>query len=144
MAPARPRHGRWLVPAVVVLVVAAGAVGVSALSADDDVRGTTDDRPTTTTNEPADPLGPDLPRVRKLEVTRQQDKVVAAWRNRSSEPGDSYLYRLVDPADPRPYEGPITETSVTVAAPAGRQCVEVQLVRANGQPSEAVTACTSR
>ena len=144
IAPVRSKRSRVvIVGGVVALVLIAAGLGISA-AISGNVAGTTDDAPPQQGSEPSHPLGAKNARVTNLIVQREQGRVSATWRNPSPEPGDQFLYRLVDPAKSRPYQGPITTTSATVKAPPGRACVEVQLVRENGQPSEAVTKCTKQ
>ena len=143
VAPERPQRSRLVMVAVAALALMGVGLGVSAVVSKD-VAGTTDERPPQEGSEPGNPVGPKNARVAGLQVQRQGEKVVATWRNPSPEPGDQFLYRLVDPAKTRPYSGPTTATQATVKASPGRACVEVQLVRENGQPSEAVTSCTKQ
>lgn len=104
--------------------------------------GTTQDVEPTESSRPADAIGDSVPSPRGLALVRRGDEVVVRWRNPAPEDGDSFLYRVADPSQQRPLEGPVDSGPVTVPAEQGRTCVEVMLRRSNGQTSAGATECT--
>ena len=105
--------------------------------------GTTQDVEPTEAAQPADAVGDAVPVPRTVTLAKRGGEVVVRWRNPEPQDGDSFLYRVVDPVDERPLEGPIEASTVTVHAEDGRTCVEVVLRRSNGQTSPGTTGCTS-
>ena len=70
------------------------------------------------------------------------DGVAFTWTNPDPRDGDRYLVGVVTRPDEEPEFEPTAETEVTVPAdPSGTTCVEVLLVRENGQSSDAVRGC---
>ena len=65
-----------------------------------------------------------------------------AWTNPDPQEGDTYIYASVSVADAEPDFEAVAVPEVTVAAdPSGTTCVDVILVRENGQSSDPVRGC---
>jgi serine/threonine protein kinase len=139
-APPAARTARTAVLAVVGLVLVGGVVAWQVLGGT--TEGTTQDAEPTTSSGPADAIGESVPSPSRLALVRRGDEVVVRWRNPAPEEGDSFLYRVADPSQQRPLEGPVDSGPVTVPAEQGRTCVEVMLRRSNGQTSVGATECT--
>jgi serine/threonine protein kinase len=139
-APPAARTARTAVLAVVGLVLVGGVVAWQVLGGT--TEGTTQDAEPTTSSGPADAIGESVPSPSRLALVRRGDEVVVRWRNPAPEEGDSFLYRVADPSQQRPLEGPVDSGPVTVPAEQGRTCVEVMLRRSNGQTSAGATECT--
>ncbi|MBK8468269.1 MAG: serine/threonine protein kinase [Actinomycetales bacterium] len=139
MPPTKPRR--------VGLLVGVGAAGLVALAGglvfmlQSGDKGTTQDpSPSATSARPADALGVIVPEVTALKLTSVGGKVQVTWTNPQPLAGDTYLYRVVDPATPKDYAG-VAATQVTLDAVPGRTCVEVLVRRATGRSSSAVADC---
>jgi hypothetical protein len=138
--PPAARTARTAVIAVVGLLLVGGVVAWQVLGGT--TEGTTQDTEPTSDSRPADAIGESVPSPRGLALVRRGDEVVVRWRNPAPEEGDSFLYRVADPSQQRPLEGPVDSGPVTVPAEQGRTCVEVMLRRSNGQTSAGATECT--
>lgn len=139
--PGKPaRTGLWIgVGAAALAVVAAVIVGVSLPG----LLAGTDTAPTPPpTAIPQDPVSAIVPEPEDLAGTAVADGVRFAWTNPDPQEGDRYLVGVVTRPDEEPEFEPIDETEVTVPADAsGTTCVEVLLVRQNGQSSDPVRGC---
>lgn len=139
--PPAARTPRTALLAGVGLALVGGVVAWQLLG-DSATEGTTQDVEPTGSSRPADAVGDSVPSPRGLALVRRGDEVVVRWRNPAPEDGDSFLYRVADPSQQRPLEGPVESSPVTVPAEQGRTCVEVMLRRSNGQTSAGATECT--
>lgn len=136
----RSRTGLWIgLGAAALVVVAAVIVGVSLPS----LLGGTSAQPTAAaSSDPQDPVSAVVPEPEDLAGAVVADGVRFAWTNPDPQEGDRYLVGVVTRSDEEPEFEPITETEVTVPADAsGTTCVEVLLVRQNGQSSDPVRGC---
>ena len=140
-APAeRSRKGLWIaLSAAVLVVLAAVIVGVSLPG----ILGGGTAQPTpVTSSDPKDPVSAIVPEPEGLTGTVAADGVLFVWTNPDPQEGDRYLVGVVARPDEEPEFEPITETEVTVPPDAsGTTCVEVLLVRENGQSSDPVRGC---
>nr|WP_211160616.1 serine/threonine-protein kinase [Microbacterium sp. MF43] len=136
----RPRKGLWIgLGAAVLVVLAAVIVGVSLPGIL--VGGTAQPTPAAS-SVPKDPVSAVVPEPEDLAGTVAADGVRFAWTNPDPQEGDRYLVGVVARPDEEPEFEPITETEVTVPLDAsGTTCVEVLLVRQNGQSSDPVRGC---
>lgn len=139
--PPAARTTRTALLAAIGLALVGGVVAWQLLGGSA-TEGTTQDVEPTGSSRPADAVGDSVPSPRGLALVRRGDEVVVRWRNPAPEDGDSFLYRVADPSQQRPLEGPVESSPVTVPAEQGRTCVEVMLRRSNGQTSAGATECT--
>lgn len=136
----RSRKGLWIgLSAAVLVVLAAVIVGVSLPG----ILGGGTAQPTpVTSSDPKDPVWAIVPEPEGLAGTVATDGVRFVWTNPDPQEGDRYLVGVVARPDEEPEFEPITETEVTVPLDAsGTTCVEVLLVRENGQSSDPVRGC---
>lgn len=139
-AAGRSRRRLWIgLSAAVLVVLAAVIVGVSLPG----ILGGGTAQPTpVTSSDPKDPVSAIVPEPEGLAGTVAADGVRFVWTNPDPQEGDRYLVGVVARPDEEPEFEPITETEVTVPLDAsGTTCVEVLLVRANGQSSDPVRGC---
>jgi serine/threonine protein kinase len=138
-AAPRSRRGLWIGLAAAALVIVAVIVGVSLPG----ILGGADPVPTpVTSSDPKDPVSAVVPEPEDLAGTVTGDGVEFTWTNPDPREGDRYLVGVVTRPDEEPDFEPIAETEATVPAdPSGTTCVEVLLVRENGQSSDAVRGC---
>ena len=95
-----------------------------------------------TSSDPQDPVSAVVPEPEDLAGAATADGVAFTWTNPDPRDGDRYLVGVVTRPDEEPEFEPTAETEVTVPAdPSGTTCVEVLLVRENGQSSDAVRGC---
>ncbi len=136
----RGRTGLWVGLGVGALVViAAVIVGVSLPGI---LGGTTAVPTPTSSSVPRDPVSAVVPEPEDLTGAPVADGVRFSWTNPDPQPGDRYLVGVVARSDEEPEFEPITATEITVPADAsGTTCVEVLLVRENGQSSDPVRGC---
>ena len=130
-----------LITVVAALVVAAAFLGWRVLVGGDEP-GTTQDTTPSEDRPPADAVGDSVPSPRGVTLTQRGGRVVVEWHNPDPQEGDSFLYRVADPTEERPLQGPVDAGPVTVPAEPGRTCVEVVLRRSNGRTSAGTTECT--
>lgn len=134
------RRGLWIgLGAAALAVVAAVIVGVSlpGMLAGGDAAPTP-----ATTSEPQDPVSAVVPEPEDLAGAVVADGVRFAWTNPDPQDGDRYLVGVVTQSDDEPAFEPVPDTEVVVPADAsGTTCVEVLLVRENGQSSDPVRGC---
>lgn len=135
-----PRKGLWIgVGAAALVVIAAVVVGVSLPGILSGAGAAPTPAPTSV---PQDPVSAVVPEPEDLAGDAVADGVRFAWTNPDPQEGDRYLVGVVTRAGDEPEFEPITETEVTVPADAsGTTCVEVLLVRQNGQSSDPVRGC---
>jgi serine/threonine protein kinase len=140
-APAarRSRRGLWIGLGAAAVLIVAVIVGVSLPG----ILAGPDPVPTpVTSSDPQDPVSAVVPQPEDLSGAATADGVAFSWTNPDPRDGDRYLVGVVTRPDEEPVFEPVTETEVTVAAdPSGTTCVEVLLVRENGQSSDAVRGC---
>ncbi len=137
-APARTRL--WIgLGAAALVVVAAVIVGVSLPG----ILGGAAAVPTPSTSSvPQDPVSAVVPEPEDLAGAAVADGVRFTWTNPDPQEGDRYLVGVVTRPDEEPQFEPITATEATVPADAsGTTCVEVVIVRENGQSSDPVRGC---
>ena len=132
------------IPSRFAAATAAGVAAVVALGVTlaqvfggDSIAGTTnpDSRPERA-EQPADPIQEGVPAPDKLVVRKTPEgKLVATWVNPDPQVGDEFAVRLLDPVDPRDWVY-TQELQATLDSAPGRQCVQVALVREDGQSSK--------
>ncbi|MCB1253951.1 MAG: protein kinase [Austwickia sp.] len=131
--------GRRLALLGAVLAVAAGGLAVAHFAGSG--AASSPENRATTSARPADPLEGVVPAPKGRLTRGAGTQVVLVLENPAPQAGDSYYYRLVDPASPQPYST-TDQRTVTLSAPAGRACVEVMLRRSSGRSSTPVGVCT--
>ncbi|WP_374314421.1 protein kinase, partial [Microbacterium sp.] len=133
------RTGLWIGVGAAALVVVAVIVGVSLPG----ILGGADAVPTPSTSSvPQDPVSAVVPEPEDLAGTAVADGVRFTWTNPDPQEGDRYLVGVVTRPDEEPQFEPMTATEATVPAdPSGTTCVEVLIVRENGQSSDPVRGC---
>lgn len=138
----KPRRGGLVAGVVIGAVLVAGGTiwGISAMQDGPAGSQSTSTEPSSSVR-PHDPVGANVPMPNNLVLTSEGDQVRVTWDNPSPEPGDSYLWTLLDPSQPEIAQS-TEEQTVTVPALPGRTCVQVQLVRANGRYSDPLKECT--
>lgn len=138
--PEAPRRSS-AVPLIVGLLIVVLAIGlIAAWFLSGQGAGTTGKAPTATASaKPKDPIGA-VPQPTELKAVVNGTNVVFSWKNPSPLEGDTYNYRVVQ-VDKEAELILTTETTVTVPAMAGGTCLEVGLVRKNGQFSELSKVC---
>jgi len=143
-APAPPTPSRkglviGLVAAAAVVVIAVVlAVSLPAL-----LGGTPDAAPTPpATSAPKDPISAVVAPPTDLEGAPAAGGVEFTWTNPDPQEGDRFLVGVVTRADQEPELEAVTEPTVTVPAdPSGTTCIEVMVVRTNGQSSDPAKGC---
>ena len=96
-----------------------------------------------TSSRPQDPVSAVVPEPEDLAGTVTADGVAFSWTNPDPQEGDRYLVGVVSRAGEEPQFEPVEATEATVPAdPSGTTCVEVLIVRENGQSSDPVSGCT--
>lgn len=141
-APARrsPRMGLWIGLAAGLVVVAAIIVGVSLPAILSGGGGET--APSETAARPQDPVNAVVPAPENLAGAAVAEGVRFAWTNPDPAAGDHYIVSVVDRTGASGDAESVDAPEFTVPAdPSGTTCVEVMLVRENGQASEPVTGC---
>ncbi|KRB37141.1 serine/threonine-protein kinase [Microbacterium sp. Root180] len=139
-SPKRARTGLWVgVGAGALVLVVAIIVGVSLPG----ILGGANAVPTPTSSSiPKDPVSAVVPEPEDLAGAAVTGGVRFTWTNPDPQDGDRYLVGVVNRSDEEPEFEPVTEAEVTVPADAsGTTCVEVLLVRENGQSSDPVRGC---
>ncbi|MFB8146096.1 protein kinase [Microbacterium sp. NPDC056003] len=138
-SPPRSRLGLWIGLGAAAVVIVAIVVGVSLPG----ILAGSDPVPTpVTSSDPQDPVSAVVPQPEDLSGVATSDGVAFSWTNPDPRDGDRYLFGVVTRPDEEPVFEPVTDTEVTVPAdPSGTTCVEVLLVRENGQSSDAVRGC---
>lgn len=138
-APKSARHK-------VIGLVAAAAVGVAGVGAyfamrSDGTPATTSRTPSSSAAAPVDVLGDIVAAPTGLTAHLVGGKATFTWKNPEPKPGDTYLYRVIDPSRPEQLQTAAAATA-TVGALPGRTCIEVKVLRTSGKASEAATKCT--
>lgn len=136
----RPRRSRLTAAALGALLIGGAALGALALRSMQTPATTANPAPASETAKPKDAVGPIVPSVTDLVLEPKAGAVAARWVNPLPAAGDSYLYRIVDPASPKEYST-TDSTTVTVPLQPGRTCLEVVLRRSTGRSSSATAAC---
>ncbi|RNI22279.1 serine/threonine-protein kinase [Flexivirga caeni] len=123
--------------AVLVIAVAAFAVAHWTRSPATTARHTAQ-----VSQQPADAIGPAAPSapVRK-QVIAERSSVVFSWRNVDEQAGDSYLWRVDNPAKPTTSYQSTAKTTVSVPVQKGQTCIEVEVRRLSGAVSTPLTMC---
>ena len=139
-----PQRRSRLAPVVgaAVLVALAGSIVVWQTAGGGESRGTTQDTAVDEVDVPVDAVGQTVPSVERVSLKLKGGRVTVTWLNPDPQPGDSFIYRVADPTDERPYVGPVESGPVSLPAEPSRTCVEVVLRRSNGQTSDGTTECT--
>jgi len=138
-APSRKGLVIGLVAAAVVVVIAVVlAVSLPAL-----LGGSPDAAPTPpATSAPKDPISAVVAPPADLDGTPTADGVEFTWTNPDPQEGDRFLVGVVTRADQDPEFEAVTEPTATVPAdPSGTTCIEVMVVRTNGQSSDPAKEC---
>jgi serine/threonine protein kinase len=141
-APPRRRLGLWIGLGAAALIIVAVIVGVSLPGM---LSGTAQEQPAPTeSSRPQDPVSAVVPPVEAVTGASADGGVRFTWTNSDPQDGDSYIVEAVSITDttgePQVVEG---AEIVVPAAASGQTCVEVSLVRANGQFQQQPTrGCT--
>ncbi len=140
--PRRRRTGLWIGLGAAALVIVAVIVGVSVPGL---LSGTAQDEPKPTeSSKPQDPISAVIPAVTEVVGTPVEGGVKFTWTNPDPQDGDHYLVTPVSVSDSDPVPEPVDAAEIVVpAAVSGPTCVDVELVRANGQfQNEPTRGCT--
>ncbi|WP_106816247.1 serine/threonine-protein kinase [Microbacterium timonense] len=132
-APQRPRRtGLWIGLGAAALVIIAVIIGVSLPGI---LSGATDEPDTqqTPTSKPQDPVPMVVPSVEDVTGSVVEGGVRFTWTNPDPEDGDTYIVDQPMLADPAAGSESVDTAEITVPAGPGETCVDVTLVRANGQ-----------
>ncbi|WP_127473777.1 serine/threonine-protein kinase [Microbacterium sulfonylureivorans] len=135
----RSRRGLWIgLGAGGLVLLLAVVVGVSLPGL---LGGGTQPTPVTS-SDPQDPISAVVPEPEDVTGTVVTGGVAFTWTNPEPRDGDRYLVGVVTRPDEEPEFEPITATEATVPAdPSGTTCIDVLLVRENGQSSDPVRGC---
>ncbi|MBK8732766.1 MAG: serine/threonine protein kinase [Actinomycetales bacterium] len=128
----------WSIASGVVLLLAAGAFLLSRAGTPGSTANPVSS--TSVSAKPIDAVGQSVPDVTAVSLTPNGSSVTVTWTNPSPQSGDTYLYRIVDPANPKDYSL-ANQTMATVPTVPGRTCVEVVLRRASGRASNPIANC---
>lgn len=140
--PGAKKTSSWRIASIVAIVlVIIGAIAIAAVFVKGGA-GTDPEQDATSkaSSKAQNPIDMRVPPVEDLEGIISGDQVEFTWTNPAENPGDDYLYRVLDPAVDNPLES-TTDTKILVPKSAGQTCVEVSLHRANGRTSEPKKAC---
>ena len=143
-APSAPPSHRRLVPVVLGVVVALGAVGGAAWAIYG--RGGTPTTPSGDVHQSQQPAPVDnLAAVVRAPVDlvgkAADGTVVFTWQAAPGDVGDSYVYQVIDPLAQQPVQQ-TTATSATVPADSsGRTCLQVYAVHNGAESPDAAKAC---
>ncbi|KJL43847.1 serine/threonine-protein kinase [Microbacterium trichothecenolyticum] len=131
-APRRRRTGLWIGLGAAALVIVAVIVGVSLPGI---LSGTAQEQPRPTeSSKPQDPLSTVVPAVADVVGAPVEGGVRFTWTNPDPQEGDFYIIEAVSLTDGTGETEPVEAPEITVpAATTGQTCVDVTLVRANGQ-----------
>ena len=128
--------------AIGALVFVIGAVGVGAVLGQTSAGG----QPVTTTYYTPPPVHDVVvPAPQDVEATVSGATATFTWTNPQPAEGDQYRWKLVERDGSTGQVAVVHEESVTVEAAAGQQvCIEVEILRSNGQISATpARGCTS-
>ncbi|MDY0907940.1 serine/threonine-protein kinase [Microbacterium sp. CFBP9034] len=135
----RSRVGLWVGLGVAALVVVAVIVGVSLPGM---LAGENEPTPVSS-SVPQDPVSSVVPEPEDVTGSADGGDVTFTWTNPDPRDGDRYAAGVVGAPDEEVVLEAIDVAEITVPAdPSGKTCVQVLLVRENGQSSEPVTGCT--
>lgn len=140
--PRRRRTGLWIGLGAAALVIVAIIVGVSLPGI---LSGTAQEQPKPSeSSKPQDPLSAVIPAVTDVVGSPVEGGVSFTWTNPDPQEGDHYLVTPVSVSDSDPEPEPVDVAEIVVpAAASGPTCVDVELVRANGQfQNEPTRGCT--
>lgn len=141
-APPRRRLGLWIGLGAAALVIVAVIVGVSLPGI---LSGTAQEQPAPTeSSRPQDPISAVVPPVEDVTGAPAEGGVRFTWTNGDPQDGDSYIVEAVSLTDTTGEPQVVQGAEIVVpAAASGQTCVEVSLVRANGQFQQQPTrGCT--
>ena len=126
---------------VAVVLLAAGGLGIAAaMSGAEGTRDTQESTTPTTAPAPVDPVAAGVPSPEAVTVRKRAGRLLVSWRNPDPKSGDKFAYRLLDPVETQDW-AVTEETSARLPVRPGRECVQVSLVRSDGQSSRPVSAC---
>lgn len=140
--PRRRRTGLWIGLGAAALVIVAVIVGVSLPGM---LSGTTQEQPApTASSKPQDPISAVVPQVEDVTGAAAEGGVKFTWTNPDPQEGDSYIVESVSLTDTTSEPQSVDAAELVVpAAASGQTCIEVSLVRANGQfQQEPTRGCT--
>ncbi|MFE5409653.1 serine/threonine-protein kinase [Microbacterium sp. NPDC056569] len=131
-APRRRRTGLWIGLGAAAFVIVAVIVGVSLPGI---LSGTAQEQPAPTeSSKPQDPLSSVVPAVADVAGAPVDGGVKFTWTNPDPQDGDFYIVEAVSLSDSTGESEPVEAPEIVVpAAATGQTCVDVTLVRANGQ-----------
>ncbi|WP_243076151.1 serine/threonine-protein kinase [Microbacterium sp. SS28] len=136
----RPRRALWWSLAGAAVIITAVVVGVSLPSLLGDAPA-----PSPTVEEEAEPQDPTdlvVASPEGIAGVPGDGTVAFTWTNPNPQEGDEYLWAVVQRADVEPEYDRTAEATVTVPAdPSGTTCIEVMVVRIDGQASDPSRAC---
>ncbi len=138
--PSRSRKRQWIAVGAGALVIVAIIVAVSLPG----LLGGQPQQPAapSQTAEPMDPLAGVVPEPRDVAGEVTAGGVRFSWTNPDPQEGDSYIVGTVSITGEDPDLESIAVPEVTVPAdPSQTTCIDVILVRGNGQSSEPVRGC---
>ncbi|KAF2411754.1 serine/threonine protein kinase [Microbacterium sp. B35-04] len=132
VAPPRRRTGLWIGLGAGALVIVAVIIGVSLPGL---LSGTSQDPPTpSASSKPQDPLSMVVPPVEDVAGAAVDGGVRFTWTNPDPQDGDSYIVEPVSASDPTTEAQPVDTAEIVVpAVTSGQTCIDVTLVRENGQ-----------
>jgi tRNA A-37 threonylcarbamoyl transferase component Bud32 len=139
--PGGSRRGLVLgIAAAALVIVVSVIVGVSLPSI---LAGGTPTPTPVTESDPKDPVSAVVPEPEDLVGAPVADGVRFTWTNPDPKDGDRFLVGVVARGGAEPDFESVTGLEATVPVdPSGTTCVEVMLVRSNGQSSDPVSGCT--
>lgn len=135
------RMALWAAVFLVVVLVGAGSVWF--FTRQDASAGTVPTATKTSSSKPIDPVGEVVPKVTGATAINDAGTVTVSWQNTSAQPGDTFRYRVIDPANPTVAWQRTAETKVVVKAMSGQTCLDVLVVRANGHSSDPERVCAA-
>ena len=140
--PRRRRTGLWIGLGAAALVIVAVIVGVSLPGI---LSGTAQEQPKPSeSSKPQDVVASTVPAVTDVVGAPVDGGVTFTWTNPDPEDGDFYIVEAVSLTDSTGEAEPVEVPEITVpAAATGQTCVDVTLVRANGQQqTDPTRGCT--
>lgn len=141
-APPRPRRtGLWVGLGAAALVIVAVIVGVSLPGI---LAGPAEEPMPSASSKPQDPVSLVVPPVEDVVGAPVDGGVRFTWTNPDPQPDDTYIVETVSLTDTTTDTESVGAPEIVVSAAAsGPTCVDVTLVRANGQPQpEPTRGCT--
>ena len=137
-AARRRRTALWIGISAAVVVVLAIVVIVASLPGIAPAPKASPSMSASAVPQDVNPVG--VPAPARLAGTVQGKSVVFTWQNTAPERGDRYGWSTLTELGASDVQI-TTQTTVTVPAAAGRTCVQVQIVRADGTYSDFAKAC---